>query len=60
MEWDENEPRNAKKPPKPLEPLSIEELESYIAALSGEIERAHAEIAKKKAVRNAAAAFFKT
>jgi uncharacterized small protein (DUF1192 family) len=60
MDWDDLEPRKAKKQPRPLDPLSIEELEAYIVELGAEIERARGEIARKKAVRAAASAFFKS
>lgn len=59
MDWDDLEPQKQKKQPKPLEPLSIEALENYIQELTAEIERAKAEILKKKAVKEAASAFFK-
>jgi uncharacterized small protein (DUF1192 family) len=59
MDWDDLEPQKRKKQPKPLDPLSIEELGTYILDLTAEIERAKAEIAKKKAVKDAASAFFK-
>lgn len=51
----------AKKParPKNLEPMSIAELEAYIADLKAEIERAQGEIAKKQAYKSAADGFFK-
>lgn len=51
----------AKKPAQTanLEPMSVDELRAYIAALEGEIERARAEIAKKEAYKNAADSFFK-
>ena len=45
--------------PKNLEPLSIEQLEDYIAVLRGEIARTEADIASKKAHMNNAEAFFK-
>lgn len=45
--------------PKNLEPLSIEQLEDYIAELRGEIARTEADIAAKKAHISNAAAFFK-
>lgn len=59
MDWDDLEPRKQTKPPKSLDPLSIEELEAYIVSLRGEIERAQTEITRKKAVRDAASAFFR-
>lgn len=44
----------------PLDPLSIEDLEARIAAAEAEIERCRQAIAKKRASREAAAAFFKS
>lgn len=44
---------------KNLEPLSIEELHTYISDLKSEIERAEGEIKRKIAVRDAASSFFK-
>lgn len=40
--------------PKPLDPLSIEELEQYIQTLQAEIERARSMIASKQAARSGA------
>lgn len=57
---DELEPRTKKPALKKLDPMSVEELEAYIAAMTAEIERANAEIARKKAYLNAASSFFKT
>ena len=42
-----------------LDAISVAELEQRIQALDSEIVRLKAEIAKKQASRNAAAAFFK-
>ena len=53
------EPRKKKPGPKPLDNMSVEELEDYIAGMKAEIERADAEIKKKKAYRDAASSFFK-
>jgi len=46
--------------PRPLDSLSITELEEYIGLLEQEIERARADIAKKKAARGGADSFFKS
>ena len=46
--------------PRPLDTLSIEELEAYIQELMGEIERARSTIAAKQSHRGAADALFKT
>ena len=53
------EPRKQATPKKNLEPLSIVELEAYIAELEGEIERARREIAAKQRQRSGAEALFK-
>ncbi len=62
MALEDDEPRRAApllaRPP--LDRLGIEELEGYIAGLRAEIARAEAEIDRKKGLRNAAHAFFKT
>jgi uncharacterized small protein (DUF1192 family) len=42
-----------------LEPMSVEELEAYVAAMKDEILRTEAEITKKKNYAQAAASFFK-
>ncbi|MEM9469520.1 MAG: DUF1192 domain-containing protein [Pseudomonadota bacterium] len=42
-----------------LEPLSLDELSSYISELKAEITRTEAEIEKKKAHMNDAASVFK-
>lgn len=54
------DPKTKKPGRKNLEPLSVDELEHYIGALENEIERTRAEIAKKKAHRDAAASIFKS
>jgi uncharacterized small protein (DUF1192 family) len=46
--------------PKNMVNMSIEELEAYIGDLNTEIERARADIAKKKASLDAAASIFKS
>jgi uncharacterized small protein (DUF1192 family) len=45
--------------PPPLDMLGVEELGEYIAELQGEIARVEAAMAKKRAHKDAAAAFFK-
>ncbi len=59
MDPEDLEPRKAKPKPKNLDPLSIDELNDYIAELEAEIARVKQEIAKKSAHLSAAAAFFK-
>ena len=59
MDPEDLEPRKAKPKPKNLDPLSIDELNNYIAELEAEIARVKSEMAKKSAHLSAAAAFFK-
>lgn len=59
MDPEDLEPRKAKPKPKNLDPLSIDELNDYIAELEAEIARVKQDIAKKSAHLSAAAAFFK-
>ena len=44
----------------PLDPLSVADLNAYIADLQAEITRAEAEIAKKQGARGHADSFFKS
>lgn len=65
MDIDDLEPRASKGAGqelgnRDLEPLSIEALEDYIAALKAEIVRAESAIAAKQAARAGAEAFFKS
>jgi uncharacterized small protein (DUF1192 family) len=59
MDDEDLAPRKAKPQPKNLDPMSIEELGDYILALKDEISRADREIAKKRQVRDGAAALFR-
>lgn len=61
MDWDDMKPAAPKVASigDNLETLSVAELEERIRALSGEIERVKAELAKKRAHESAAAALFK-
>lgn len=62
LDTDDLEPRPvpaAKALPKDLGVMSVDELNTYIAGLEAEIERARAAIAGKQAHRSAAEAFFK-
>lgn len=60
LDTDDIAPPPAKKPAKKdLTPLSVEDLQQYIAELEAEIVRARAAVAAKDAHRAAAAAFFK-
>lgn len=56
---DELEPRKKPKTLKNLEPMSVHELEEYVADMKEEITRAEAEISKKKNYAAAASSFFK-
>jgi uncharacterized small protein (DUF1192 family) len=55
----DNIPRNAPKKPKPLDKLSIEELQDGIREMKEEIVRYEAEIVKKKAHKDAMSSLFK-
>jgi uncharacterized small protein (DUF1192 family) len=57
---DDLDPKKKPSKLKNLEPMSIDELASYIEDLKAEIIRTEAEIAKKKAYANAASSFFKS
>lgn len=57
---DDFDPRTKKKTFKNLEPLSFDELETYIQSLKEEIVRAENEIKRKKAHAQAASSFFKS
>ena len=52
MEINEDLPQNMPKPRRDLDPMSITELQEYIAEMQEEIERVRAEIAKKEAHRS--------
>lgn len=54
------EPQKKAPAQKNLENMGIAELETYIEELKAEITRTEKEIVKKKAVRDRAAAAFKT
>ncbi|MSP77247.1 MAG: DUF1192 domain-containing protein [Rhodospirillaceae bacterium] len=59
FETDDLEPRHKKIPPKNLDPLSIEELQEYVAALKAEIARVEEKMKAKQSHAAAAASFFK-
>ena len=59
MDDDDLLPRKAKPQPRSLDPMSIGELEAYIAELEEEIARVRAEIAKKRKIRDGAASLFR-
>ena len=53
-------PKNMTKPKRDLYPISIEELQDYIAEMHEEIERVRAEIARKEAHREGVESIFKS
>lgn len=53
------DPKTKKPAVKPLDNMSVEELQDYLERLHQEIERVQAEIAKKENYKSAADAFFK-
>ena len=59
MDMDELEPRRKPVAQKPLEPMSVGELEEYIAGLEAEIARARAAIAAKQSHRAGLDGLFK-
>jgi len=62
MDWDDVRPKKLAgiTVGETLETLSVAELEARISALSAEIDRVSAELAKKKAHEAAASALFKS
>ena len=59
LEDEDLAPRKAKPQPKNLDPMSVEELGDYISELKDEIARVEREIAKKRQIRDGAAALFR-
>lgn len=59
MDIDDLEPRKPKPQVKNLEPMSVAELNDYIAELEAEIARVRADIARKTAHRAGAEGLFK-
>jgi len=59
MDVEDLEPQKKKEPPRNLDPLSVEELTDYIAALEAEIVRVKAKIEAKKAHLAGAASLFR-
>jgi len=60
MDIDDLEPQKKKPVLRNLDPLSIEELQSYILDMKEEISRVEAKITAKQAHLSAAAGLFKT
>lgn len=56
----DDQPRNQPRKPRPLDNMSIEELERYIGDMKDEIVRVEGEIARKKAHRDAVSSLFKS
>jgi uncharacterized small protein (DUF1192 family) len=59
MDFEDLEPRNRTKKPKPLDDMSVSDLKDYVAALTAEIARAEAAIKAKQAHLEAMNALFK-
>ncbi len=59
MDEEDDLPRRKKPAPKDLAPMAVAALEEYIVDLEAEIERAKAEIARKRAQKSGAEALFK-
>lgn len=57
---EELDPRTKKRKPRPLDNMSVEELENYIVELRDEIIRVEADIKKKKAHKDAVSSLFKS
>lgn len=55
----DEEPKKKPQGFQKLDSLSVQELEDYIIELQGEIERARADITRKKASQSAADSIFK-
>lgn len=59
MEEDELRPKPVQGLPRPLEGLSVGDLQAYRTALQREIERVDVELARRQSVRGAAEALFR-
>ncbi len=59
FETDDLEPLKKKSQPRNLDPMSVEELREYVAALKAEIARVEEKIKAKQSHASAAASFFK-
>ena len=60
MDFEDLEPRNKVKKPKPLDDMSVGDLKDYVAALQAEILRVEAAIKAKQAHLEAMNALFKS
>lgn len=59
MDDEDLEPQRAAPKPRNLDPMSIEQLNEYIAELEAEIERVRAEIGRKSGHLDTAEALFR-
>lgn len=59
FETDDLEPLRKKSQPRNLDPMSIEELQEYVATLKAEIARVEEKMKAKQSHAAAAASFFK-
>lgn len=59
FETDDLEPLKKKSQPRNLDPMSIEELQAYVATLKAEIARVEEKMKAKQSHAAAAASFFK-
>lgn len=59
MDTDDLEPRTKKPQKRNLEPMSVEELQGYIADLQAEIARVEEDIARKRKHLSVAESLFK-
>ncbi|MBU0725117.1 MAG: DUF1192 domain-containing protein [Alphaproteobacteria bacterium] len=59
MDTDELLPRTPKPQKRPLDPMSVDELQAYILELEGEIARVRQEIEKKTSHRGAVESLFR-
>ena len=60
MDFEDLEPRNKVKKPKPLDDMSVGDLKEYVAALQAEIVRVEAAIKAKQSHLEAMNALFKS
>jgi uncharacterized small protein (DUF1192 family) len=60
MDFEDLEPRNKVKKPKPLDDMSVADLKEYVAALQAEIARVETAIKAKQAHLEAMNSLFKT
>ena len=56
---DETDPKTKRAKPRPLDRLSVEELQAYVSDIKGEIDRVEAEIIRREKHKAAMAGLFK-